>query len=298
MGRGPAAVSVELHTTFHETHAGEPIMLRFVQDMALQSVEYEWRFEDDHVVATTRQGGRETVKQEPLPQGSWLTPQAAHRYWLQRREAGAKEIASWDPEAEHGLFTEYFLRAVYGAADDGTYGGDGDGQVTAAEVKAYLDEEMTYAAKRAFWRKQHASLEGDAGRVLASFTPGQPPARPEIGGDAGGQVAALPPAMEFQIKIAELAKPWARARIAEGHDSEAIDEIAKHDDLMVHRTIKLVHEAYPRLFDDVIEEELADLILNGEVIQLESDHGGQRKEHRMAGKSAARPANIVRPCQG
>ena len=72
---------------------------------------------------------------------------------------------------------------------------------------------------------------------------------------------------EFQIKITELAKPWARARIAEGHDSEDIAEIAKRDDLMVHRTIKLVHEAYPRLFDDVIEEELADLILNGEVIQ-------------------------------
>ncbi len=78
---------------------------------------------------------------------------------------------------------------------------------------------------------------------------------------------------EFQTKIAELAKPWARARIAEGHDSEAIDEIAKRDDLMVHRTIKLVHEAYPRLFDDVIEEELADLILNGEVIQYVGEDG-------------------------
>ena len=46
--------------------------------------------------------------------------------------AGSDQIASWDLKAEHGLFTEHFLRAVYGAADDKQAGGNGDGQVTAA----------------------------------------------------------------------------------------------------------------------------------------------------------------------
>ena len=48
--------------------------------------------------------------------------------------ASAAQFASWDREAGHGLFTEYLLRGLYGAADAaGT--GNGDGRVALAEVK-------------------------------------------------------------------------------------------------------------------------------------------------------------------
>ena len=78
---------------------------------------------------------------------------------------------------------------------------------------------------------------------------------------------------EFRAKITDFAKPWVRARIAEGHDIEAIDKIAKRDELMVRRTIKLVHETYPLLFDDVIEEEISDLISSGEVVRYVGEDG-------------------------
>jgi formylglycine-generating enzyme required for sulfatase activity len=59
----------------------------------------------------------------------------------------AEQVASWDEERRHGLFTEHFLRAVYGEADKPEYGGRGDGAIRLGAVKRYLDREMTYAAR-------------------------------------------------------------------------------------------------------------------------------------------------------
>lgn len=93
--------------------------------------------------------------------------------------ASADQVAGWDEEAGHGLFTEYLLRALYGAADGGRYG-DGDGRVTVGEVRGYLDDEMTYAARRAWAREQTATILGPADRILVTYAPGGPPRRPTI----------------------------------------------------------------------------------------------------------------------
>ena len=53
-------------------------------------------------------------------------------------------------------------------ADAGRHG-NGDGKVTASEVKAYLDREMTYAARRQSGREQNATVSGDLSAVLATF---------------------------------------------------------------------------------------------------------------------------------
>ena len=82
--------------------------------------------------------------------------------------AQGDQIASWDNEAARGLFTRHLLAALRGAADKDGYG-DGDGQVTVGEVKRYLDEEMTYQARRRFGRDQNASVVGDVGVVLATL---------------------------------------------------------------------------------------------------------------------------------
>ncbi|RED54206.1 SH3 domain-containing protein [Aestuariispira insulae] len=76
--------------------------------------------------------------------------------------ASGSQLASWDEEEEHGLFTGYLMEGLYGEAD-----GNDDGEITAAEVKAYLDAEMTRAARRRFLRDQVASLTGDGTRVLS-----------------------------------------------------------------------------------------------------------------------------------
>ncbi len=105
--------------------------------------------------------------------------------------ASGDQLASWDKEAKHGLFTNYFLEGVYGKAD-----GNKDGRITAAEIKDYLDDKMTRAARRTYRRVQEATLMGDEELALSSFQKGYPPARPAI----GNQVASLPsPKSEFTV---------------------------------------------------------------------------------------------------
>ncbi len=98
--------------------------------------------------------------------------------------ASGSELASWDENTRHGLFTEHFLQGVYGAADE-----DHNGKVTASEIKAFLDDKMTRAARRQYMRRQTATLLGDGEIVLSSLTPDVLLTRPVM-----TQSAALPQA--------------------------------------------------------------------------------------------------------
>jgi len=75
------------------------------------------------------------------------------------------QVASWDKEAQHGLFTKYLLEALSGAADSKRYG-NSDSRITLSEIKVYLDREMTYAARRQFGRDQQATVIGDPEKVI------------------------------------------------------------------------------------------------------------------------------------
>ena len=93
--------------------------------------------------------------------------------------ASRDQVANWDIDAKHGLFTLYLLQALRGKADADPFG-DGDGEVTLSEVGRYLDEEMTYQSKRLFGaaREQRATAIGDEGVVLASI-PSEPSPPPQ-----------------------------------------------------------------------------------------------------------------------
>lgn len=75
------------------------------------------------------------------------------------------QVASWDDENGHGLFTKHLLDALKGAADEKPYG-NGDGRVTLNEIKNYLDSEMTYAARRRYGREQQATVVGQPENVI------------------------------------------------------------------------------------------------------------------------------------
>jgi hypothetical protein len=79
------------------------------------------------------------------------------------------QIASWDEKARHGLFTRHLLDALYGEADKEDYG-NGDSKVTLAEVREYLDDKMTRAARRTYGRHQNAWVSGRDNVVLAAVT--------------------------------------------------------------------------------------------------------------------------------
>ena len=110
--------------------------------------------------------------------------------------ASGTQVASWDEEAEHGLFTESLLRALYGNADGQMFSGwtDGwvpgygnyDGAVTLAEVERYLDREMTYEARRRYSREQNATVLGDPGTVLARYGSEGAPRRSRVSANLRG----------------------------------------------------------------------------------------------------------------
>jgi uncharacterized caspase-like protein len=69
----------------------------------------------------------------------------------------ADQIASWEEDGSHGLFTKYFLKGMSGEADRSPYG-NGDGAVDWAELDAYLKDTMTYFARRYYGRDQNAQI--------------------------------------------------------------------------------------------------------------------------------------------
>jgi hypothetical protein len=79
--------------------------------------------------------------------------------------AGLSEVASWDTEAKHGLFTSHFLKGITGEADADGFG-NGDGKVSLGEMKKYLQEEVTYNARRLYGRDQNPQISGNPGQIL------------------------------------------------------------------------------------------------------------------------------------
>ena len=71
--------------------------------------------------------------------------------------AGFDQIGSWEADASHGLFTEYFLKGMSGEADQKPYGNQ-DGKVTLEELERYLKENLSYWARRYYGREQVAQF--------------------------------------------------------------------------------------------------------------------------------------------
>jgi formylglycine-generating enzyme required for sulfatase activity len=104
--------------------------------------------------------------------GLSVTPKAARAGDIALLTAArGDQVASWDERAGHGLFTSHLLAALRGKADGKEYG-NGDGKVTLGEVKKYLDDELSYQARRRYNRDQNPTVEGPPDRVLATYVPG------------------------------------------------------------------------------------------------------------------------------
>jgi PQQ-dependent catabolism-associated CXXCW motif protein len=123
--------------------------------------------------------------------------------------SAANQLANWDEGDAHGLFTEYFLRGVYGAADDARYGA-GNGTVTVAALHNYLDDTMTLYAGRELHRDQSASVTGNTNEVLAAFEPGHFPIRPKETPPVQPAIAVAP-VTPPSLQPAQPARPGADA---------------------------------------------------------------------------------------
>mgnify|MGYP003671855299 CR=1 FL=1 len=101
-------------------------------------------------------------------QGGGVVPQASGLLVLPRRldtppnttviSAGAADqIASWERDGSHGLFTKYLLLGLSGQADAAPYG-NGDGSTSLQELAAYFDDTVTYYARRYYGRDQTVQI--------------------------------------------------------------------------------------------------------------------------------------------
>jgi len=89
--------------------------------------------------------------------------------------ASNDQLASWDEESRHGLFTEYLLRALYGEADK-----NNDGLVKLDEVSVFLKEDMRYKARRTYNRDQVPDISGNSDQILVAAVDGIYPTRPTL----------------------------------------------------------------------------------------------------------------------
>ncbi len=69
----------------------------------------------------------------------------------------ANQMASWEQDKNHSLFTKYFLKGMSGEADVSPFG-NGDGKVNNSELEKYLDDTMTYFARRYYGRSQKVQI--------------------------------------------------------------------------------------------------------------------------------------------
>lgn len=103
MRRGSIEIPIRTVVVYRETAAGELMEMTIRNTMSQQQTLVRYEFHKDGVDVTTRQGGRELNRTEPLPEGEWLTPAEAERFIKRRLEAGAKEIIYRAMLGEGGL---------------------------------------------------------------------------------------------------------------------------------------------------------------------------------------------------
>ncbi|MCA9291552.1 MAG: transglutaminase domain-containing protein, partial [Phycisphaerales bacterium] len=112
IARGPLEITIEMSTSFVEAADGTPVRATARQNMSQNIIETVCTWTPDHIVYVSTQGGRTITKEEPLPEGEWLTPRLARAYFLKRREGGAKEITYRVIDLQNGL-SPFAIRHTY-----------------------------------------------------------------------------------------------------------------------------------------------------------------------------------------
>lgn len=80
--------------------------------------------------------------------------------------ASMDQVAGWYPEKGHSLFTYFFLKGLQGAADTNK-----DGKITMGEMKAWLNDQVPYMARRLTGNEQQPVMLGKDSDELVVFKP-------------------------------------------------------------------------------------------------------------------------------
>lgn len=72
------------------------------------------------------------------------------------------QVSSWYEEKKHSLFTYFFLKGLQGEAD-----ANKDSNISVAEMKAYLDENVSYMSRRLTGNEQQPNVSGNGNQIMA-----------------------------------------------------------------------------------------------------------------------------------
>ncbi|MBT7580212.1 MAG: hypothetical protein HN633_15720 [Candidatus Marinimicrobia bacterium] len=78
--------------------------------------------------------------------------------------ASGEQVSSWYPDKKHSLFTYYYLKGIQGEANT-----NGDILLTVGELHNYLEENVSYMARRLNNREQTPQITGDQTKVLYRY---------------------------------------------------------------------------------------------------------------------------------
>ena len=68
--------------------------------------------------------------------------------------SSGEQVSSWYPDKKHSLYTYYFLKGLKGAADQ-----DNNSEISMDELHQYVNEEVTYMARKLNSREQSPDLK-------------------------------------------------------------------------------------------------------------------------------------------
>ena len=69
----------------------------------------------------------------------------------------ANQLASWTKDKKHGLFTYHYINGMSGEADGPNHGNE-NGEVDRYELEAYLEDTVSYLARRHYGRTQNVQI--------------------------------------------------------------------------------------------------------------------------------------------
>ncbi len=92
-------------------------------------------------------------------------PKASRASDILFTSAGMNQVASWYPQKGHSLFSYFFFKGIQGAADRNK-----DGSITVGEMKAYLNEQVPYMARRLNGNEQQPLLQGNDTELLVRLS--------------------------------------------------------------------------------------------------------------------------------
>lgn len=78
--------------------------------------------------------------------------------------SSGEQFSSWYDEKQHSLFTYFFLKGISGAADINS-----DRNITVAELREYLNENVTYMARKLRGNEQTPQITGRDSDILVKL---------------------------------------------------------------------------------------------------------------------------------